>query len=156
MTPPGDQGIGRNAAAPDAPPAVLSCRDAGPVPLITLQQRADFLRAAQARRQGTAGFLLQARWRNDDQPMARVGFTASKKVGNAVFRNRAKRRMRALARQVLAQHARVGWDYVLVARPGGTVMRAYADLMADLEQAIRSVHRDPTPDTPSPKGPARS
>lgn len=155
MTPPEDQGNGSHAAAPDAPPAVLSCGDAGPAPLVTLQLRADFLRAAQARRQGTAGFLLQARNRQDSQPMARVGFTASKKVGNAVFRNRAKRRMRALAREVLARHARAGWDYVLVARPGATVVRAYADLMADLEQAIRSVHRDAAPNPAPPRGGAQ-
>ncbi len=112
------------------------------VPLITLQHRPDFLKAASARRQGTASFLLQARNRADDQHVARIGFTASKKIGNAVLRNRAKRRMRAAVHQVLTSLARPGWDYVLVARPNATVSRSFTDLLADLTQAIASVHRD--------------
>lgn len=123
--------------APAAPSAVSLC-----APLITLQHRADFLKAATGRRQGTNSFLLQARPRGDDRAMARIGFTASKKVGNAVLRNRAKRRMRAVVHQVLTALARPGWDYVLVARPNATVSRPFADLLADLAQAIASVHRD--------------
>lgn len=112
------------------------------VPLTTLQHRPDFLKAASARRQGTASFLLQARPRGDDQPTARIGFTASKKIGNAVLRNRAKRRMRAAVHQVLTVMARAGWDYVLVARPQATVSRPFTDLLADLTQAISAVHKD--------------
>ena len=133
--------------ASGAPTAVSSF-----VPLITLQHRPDFLKAATGRRQGTNSFLLQARPRSGDLGSgdlgsvdlgtARIGFTASKKVGNAVLRNRAKRRMRAVVRQVLTSLARPGWDYVLVARPNATVSRPYTDLLADLAQAIASVHRD--------------
>ncbi|MFT4149192.1 MAG: ribonuclease P protein component [Paracoccaceae bacterium] len=139
MTPPEHQGQGI-AEPPEADPAVLSCLNAPP--LETLRQRADFLRAASARRQSAGGFLVQARNRGDGTPALRVGFTASKKVGNAVFRNRAKRRLREVARALLPRLGRLGWDYVLVARPGVTVDRPFADLLADLETALRQIHRD--------------
>lgn len=131
MTPPESQGQGSSAESPVLP-AVSFC---------VLAKRADFLKAASARRQGVGGLLLQARDRADGSSQVRIGFTASKKIGNAVLRNRAKRRLRALAREVLHPVARPGWDYVLVARPNETVTRSYADLQADLAEALRSVHR---------------
>lgn len=136
MTPPRPSEL-RNLPEAGSPAAVLSC-------LIVLRVRADYLRAAQGRKAGTGGFLLQARPRDDTDPSARVGFTASKKIGNAVFRNRAKRRLRALAREVLAPDARPGWDYVLVAKPNATVSRDYSLLQADLRSAIATVHKDRT------------
>ena len=93
-------------------------------PTAVLRQRADFLKAASAQRKGMPGFLLQARKRREDEPVApdliRVGFTCSKKLGNAVARNRAKRRLREIARAVLPKAGRPGWDYVLVGRPEAT------------------------------------
>ena len=113
-------------------------------PALVLRRRADFLRAASARRQGTAGFLLQARCRRSDEQApadaVRVGFTCSKKLGNAVARNRAKRRLRALAREILPRSARPGWDYVLVGRPEATATRDFALLKADLLSALDRVH----------------
>ena len=106
-----------------------------------LRKRPDFLLAAKAPALSRGAVFIQMRPRGDDDPTVRVGFTATKKIGGAVQRNRAKRRLRALAREVLATRAQPGWDYVLVARPEATVTRAYADLRADLEQALRSVHR---------------
>ena len=136
MTPPTVSDIGKIAEASEKPSAVSLCL------IETLKNRPDFLRVAQARRQGTGGFLLQGRARDDGAAMVRVGFTASKKIGNAVARNRAKRRLRALVREVLAASARPGWDYVLVAKPQATIARDYTDLLADLHSALRSVHKD--------------
>ena len=136
MTPPTESDIGIDADASEIPSAVSVCL------IDTLKNRADFLRAAQARRQGTAGFLLQARARDDNADGVRVGFTASKKIGNAVGRNRAKRRLRAVVHAVLAATARPGWDYVLVAKPQATFARGFTDLLADLHSALRSVHKD--------------
>lgn len=133
MMPSEDLGQGIPAEAPVAPLAVSLC-------ITTLRHRPEFLRAASARRQGAGGFLLQARNRNDGAPGVQVGFTASKKIGNAVFRNRAKRRLREVARAVLPHLAQPGWDYVLVARPGVTVDRPFAQLLADLEAALRAIH----------------
>ncbi|MFD1913232.1 ribonuclease P protein component [Halodurantibacterium flavum] len=129
--------VAGQCAEPIGGPAVLSC------PIETLKLRSDFLRAAQASRQGTAGFMLQARQRDGDGPGAaiRVGFTCSRKVGNAVTRNRAKRRLRAIARQVMPGAAQPGWDYVLVGRPGATVTRPYDLLVGDLLRAIEQIHR---------------
>ena len=132
MTPPRAQDARQPAAAPAAPPAVSFC---------VLQTRPEFLKAASARRHGTAGFLLQARDRRDDRPLVQIGYTASKKIGNAVLRNRAKRRLREVARAVMTGLARPGWDYVLVARPQATVTRPFADLLRDLEAALAAVHR---------------
>lgn len=105
-----------------------------------IKKRSDFLAAAKSRRQSAPAFLLQGRDRGDDGP-ARVGFTCSKKIGNAVTRNRAKRRMREIARLCLPQHARPGWDYVLVGRPGVTVSRDFALLREDLTRALRKLHK---------------
>ncbi len=139
MTPPQAPDKGDTAELSETPSAVSHF--VPPVRrLETLRHRPDFLKAASARRQGTPGFMLQARDRSDDQP-TRVGFTASKKIGNAVLRNRAKRRLRAVARAVLTSLARPGWDYVLVARPQATVSRPFTDLVADLTSALASVHR---------------
>ncbi len=104
-----------------------------------IKKRSDFIRASNARKQGTPAFLLQARFRDDDAPF-RVGFTCSKKVGNAVARNRAKRRLREIARLVLNGAGQTGWDYVLVGRKDATATRDFVLLQKDLRYALRKVH----------------
>ncbi len=104
-----------------------------------IKKRSDFIRASNARKQGTPAFLLQARFRDDDAPF-RVGFTCSKKVGNAVARNRAKRRLREIARLVLNGTGQAGWDYVLVGRKDATATRDFVLLQKDLRYALRKVH----------------
>jgi ribonuclease P protein component len=89
------------------------------------------------------GLVLQAASRPPETSggeTVRVGFTASRKVGNAVLRNRAKRRLRAAAAAVLARDGRQGTDYVLIAR-AGTGERPYPELVRDLEGALRQIER---------------
>lgn len=131
----------------DSPAASRKAPAAGPsvfAPIERLRRRADFLTCARARRQSLPAFLLQGRARaageTPDAAAVRVGFTASRKVGNAVARNRAKRRLRAAARAVLPEAARPGWDYVLVARPEATASRPFGLLLDDLRAGLRKLH----------------
>ncbi|SDJ14491.1 ribonuclease P protein component [Lutimaribacter saemankumensis] len=84
--------------------------------------------------------MVQARDRRDGTDAIRVGFTCSKKVGNAVARNRAKRRMREAARAILPSHGRPGWDYVLIGRANETAARPFEALKADLIFALHKLH----------------
>jgi ribonuclease P protein component len=100
-----------------------------------LRQRSDFLAAAGAAKVTTAAFVLQARARGDDGAV-RVGFTVSKKVGNAPERNRVRRRLREIVRLTAAQHLRRGHDYVLIGRRPALSL-PFEQLSEDFERALR-------------------
>ncbi|MED5312797.1 MAG: ribonuclease P protein component [Pseudomonadota bacterium] len=107
--------------------------------LVSIPSRAGFLAARDSGIKAVAaGFVLQAALTGRDD--WRLGLTASKKTGNAVRRNRARRRLRALARTELARRARPGTDYVIIARHG-TAERSWDDLVADLHKTIGYLHR---------------
>ncbi|MBK1696726.1 ribonuclease P protein component [Rhodovibrio salinarum] len=130
-----------------------------------LTKRPEFLRVAAGRRKWvTPGMVVQARARHEAPPASavaalnasegaaetdsagppRVGITVSRKVGNAVQRNRARRRLRAAAREALPEVGAPGVDYVLIGR-AGTLSRAYPDLLADLQQAVDKLNRPGRP-----------
>ena len=114
-------------------------------PLGKLRVRSDYLAAAQAKRVSTTGFVLQARKRVEaSAPRPRYGITCSKKVGNAVARNRAKRRLRALANSVLPLLGRDGWDYVLIGRAHATVNQPFDILLENLRFALKKLHQGET------------
>jgi len=143
MKPPEAPATGPEGREPGSASAVSVCAD-------TLIDRdptdspgfpcAPLRHAAKAHRQ----FLVQARRRAEGEPanaaLVRVGFTCSKKVGNAVARNRAKRRLRALARAVLPLGAMPGWDYVLVGRANATATRDFAAMKEELARALAQIH----------------
>lgn len=100
-----------------------------------LTRRAEFLRvAAKGRKAAMPGVVLQALKRDDNAP-ARLGFTVTKKVGNAVIRNRTRRRLKEAARLELRERPMAGAELVLIGRDA-TRKRDFADLREDLRRAL--------------------
>ncbi len=106
-----------------------------------LRRRQDFIAAAKALHAAMPGMVVQARDRKDEAN-PRVGFTTTKKLGNAVIRNRIRRRLREAARLTLPEIAHPGFDYVLIGRPGAA-KRPFAELQKDLNSALKRLHRTP-------------
>jgi ribonuclease P protein component len=100
-----------------------------------LQKRWQFLACAKGRSLARGGVAIQVLRRTDDSPRIGVGFTATRKIGGAVQRNRAKRRMREAARHLLPLHGAPGHDYVFVAR-GGAIDRDWRRLLDDVRSAL--------------------
>jgi len=111
--------------------------------VLRLKRRREFLRiAAEGRKWAAPGLVMQAR-RQDaetgrDMAGCRVGLTVSRRVGSAVDRNRARRRLRAAAEQVMPSHARADHDFVLIGRKA-TLTRPFAALVGDVETALRKL-----------------
>jgi ribonuclease P protein component len=116
-----------------------------------LKRRAEFVRVAtRGQKLAVPGMVVQmaATPREDGHPDAspaasRIGITVTRRVGTAVVRNRARRRLRAVAREVLPEAARRGYDYVLIGRKA-TLTRRYTDLVRDLTVALRRLHGEPS------------
>jgi ribonuclease P protein component len=108
-----------------------------------LKSRPEFLYVKGGTRFATPSLVLQARRRPPASPasphLVRFGFTATKSLGGAVVRNRARRRLKEAVRLTGSAHASEGYDYVLIAR-GGTVQRRFTELIKDLQRALAKVH----------------
>jgi ribonuclease P protein component len=113
--------------------------------VVRLRRRGEFVAAARGAKQGGRAFLLQAiRRRGLDEAAAAsevgIGITVTRKIGGAVVRNRARRRLREALRQLLPGPAKPGHDYVVVARPAA-LSQDFAELARDLGGAFRDVER---------------
>jgi ribonuclease P protein component len=105
-----------------------------------LKTREEFLHVRGGARYVAPSFVLQARRREAAQvPLARFGFTATKGLGGAVVRNKARRRLKEAVRFAGPSHAVEGYDYVLIAREG-TVQRRFTELIKDFERALAKVY----------------
>lgn len=100
--------------------------------------RKDFLAAARAPSRAVKGCVVQMRVRDDTSP-ARVGFTVTKKLGNAVKRNRIRRRLKEAVRTALAPDFQPGHDYVIIGR-AATPGRDFAALVSDIRSALDALH----------------
>ena len=117
------------------------------VALVTLKKRAEFLRLRGGTRCALASFVLETKPRAAEPATAtgpRFGFTVTKAIGNAVIRNRVRRRLRAAVGLVASEKARAGYDYVLIARRAA-LERPFPDLKKDLEHAFQRVHHPAKP-----------
>ena len=91
-------------------------------------------------RAATPGFILLVRDRKDSDPMIRVGFTVTKKIGGAVVRNRMKRRFRALAREIVPAKGIAGADHVMIGRSKG-IEREFGVLRTELAGALDQLRK---------------
>jgi ribonuclease P protein component len=103
-----------------------------------IKKRSEFLAANRGKRQATSGFVLLVFDRRDEDATKRLGITITKKVGNAVVRNRMRRRFRELARELLAKHGRPGADHILIGRDSG-IERDFGVLRSDMTRALEKL-----------------
>lgn len=108
------------------------------LPMQRLLKRKDFLAAASGLRANAGPLLVQAHDRADETA-PRIGLTVTKKHGNAVERNRIRRRLRAAVRDALPRAGKPGFDYVIVARRAA-IVEPFVDLVKDIERGITRLH----------------
>jgi ribonuclease P protein component len=113
-----------------------------------MQRRAEFLAAARGASCARGAVVVQALDRSATRAQIRAGFTATRKVGGAVVRNRAKRRLREAARLTLPLLGKPGFDYVFIAR-GGTTARPWSRLLDDVKSALISLAANQVPAVPA-------
>ena len=109
--------------------------------IITLKRRQDFQSVYRAKGCRKSSFTLLAKKHGlKNYHLVRVGFTCSKRIGNAVMRNRAKRRLKEALNRVLPNFGCAGWDYVLIGIPQKTVQQDFGVMMKELSQALQQIH----------------
>lgn len=113
-----------------------------PISITTLRKRADFLALRRAKSASVPAFLMACRQNPKAGDDARIGLTVTKKLGNAVTRNRIRRRLRAVVREVFPDYGRAGTDYVLIARRAAE-SRNYQAILDDMKRALLSLHGNP-------------
>ena len=128
--------------------------DASTPTIERMRKRPEFLAAAKGLSCARGAVVVQALERGDDRPLIRAGFTATRKIGGAVVRNRAKRRLREAARVLLPLHGRPARDYVFIAR-GGTTARPWPRLLDDMKSALISLAANQASPAPSPAATSR-
>jgi ribonuclease P protein component len=114
---------------------LITAMDREGTPYSVIRKRPEFLAANRGRRYATPGFVLLVYDRKDDRPDIRLGITITKKVGNAVIRNRMRRRFRELAREMLGVHGKPGADHILIGRSDG-IERDFDVLRRDMMKAL--------------------
>lgn len=169
----GDQGRPQSAVVAPSPGTqaaqCVSRGDSRPFVLERLRRRADFRAAAGGRRTTAGAFMVQTRQRAETGPV-RIGFTVSRQVGNAVERNRVRRRLRELVRLAAGYGMRPGHDYVLIGRRPA-LAAPFGEMRQELDAALCRIHdpqaaasaarrgtgtgREPSPHHPGPQRPKR-
>ncbi len=120
-----------------------------PIKLVTIKARADFLRIRGGAKWNTPGFLIETKPARDPNGPPRFGFTVTKKLGNAVVRNRIRRRLKEAVRTAHGSLSQPGYDYVIVGRTPAFDM-PFERLVADVATGLKRVHQPPKPRGPKP------